>query len=133
MSLLALYMQYARYLLISSSRPGGQPANLQGIWNNELTPPWGSKYTTNINLEMNYWPADVLNLSACQQPLFSLINDVSNTGEATAKNYYAIDDAWVLHHNTDIWRGTTPVNASNHGIWVGGSGWLSFHVTSRPG
>ncbi|SFP84514.1 glycoside hydrolase family 95 protein [Parafilimonas terrae] len=124
-SLIALYMQYARYLLISSSRPGGQPANLQGIWNNELAPPWGSKYTTNINLEMNYWPADVLNLSACMQPFISLTKDVSVTGETTAKNYYNINDAWVLHHNTDIWRGTAPVNASNHGIWVSGSGWLA--------
>jgi alpha-L-fucosidase 2 len=122
-SLLALYMQYARYLLISSSR--AQPANLQGIWNDNLTPPWGSKYTTNINLEMNYWSADVLNLSACEQPLFNLIDDVSKTGEETARNYYGVDNAWVLHHNTDIWRGTAPVNASNHGIWVGGSGWLS--------
>nr|WP_240743367.1 glycoside hydrolase N-terminal domain-containing protein [Ilyomonas limi] len=123
-SLLALYMQYARYLLISSSRKGTQPANLQGIWNDELTPPWGSKYTTNINLEMNYWSAETLNLSSCLQPLFSLINDVSTTGEETARNYYGISNAWVLHHNTDIWRGTVPVNASNHGIWVGGSGWL---------
>lgn len=124
-ALIALYMQYARYLLISSSRPGGQPANLQGIWNNDITPPWGSKYTTNINLEMNYWPADILNLSACMRPFISLTKDVSKTGKTTAKNYYAIDSAWVLHHNTDIWRNTTSVNASNHGIWVTGSGWLA--------
>ncbi|TBO42650.1 glycoside hydrolase family 95 protein [Pedobacter kyonggii] len=123
----ALYMQYGRYLLISSSRPGTQPANLQGIWNDLLTPPWGSKYTTNINLEMNYWPTEILNLSALNEPLFSKIKGLSKTGAETAKAYYNAR-GWVLHHNTDLWNGTAPINASNHGIWVSGGGWLSQHL-----
>ncbi|WP_201983918.1 glycoside hydrolase family 95 protein [Hymenobacter rubidus] len=122
-ALLALYLQYGRYLLISSSRAGGPPANLQGIWNESLTPSWGSKFTTNINLEMNYWPAEVLNLSACATPLFSFIDQLAQTGQTTAKaNYNA--PGWVLHHNTDIWAGTAPINAANHGIWVTGAAWL---------
>jgi alpha-L-fucosidase 2 len=124
---LALYMQYARYLLISSSRPGTQAANLQGIWNPLLTPPWGSKYTTNINLQMNYWPAELLNLGDCAQPLFSLIKDLSITGAKTAKAYYGAP-GWVEHHNTDIWRSSAPINNSNHGIWPSGSGWLVQHL-----
>jgi alpha-L-fucosidase 2 len=126
-SLLTLYMQYARYLLISSSRPGAQPANLQGIWNNLLTPPWGSKYTTNINLEMNYWSAEVLNLSSCAEPLFRLIDEAFEAGKQTAKAHYNAR-GWVLHHNTDLWRGTAPINASNHGIWVTGAAWLCQHI-----
>jgi len=126
-SFIALYMQYGRYLLISSSRPGTQPANLQGIWNELLSPPWGSKYTTNINAEMNYWPAELLNLSSLHQPLFSMIGDLAVTGSKTAKDHYNAP-GWVLHHNTDLWRGTAPINAANHGIWVGGSGWLSYHL-----
>ncbi|MCU7552006.1 glycoside hydrolase N-terminal domain-containing protein [Chitinophagaceae bacterium LB-8] len=126
-SLLTLYMQYARYLLISSSRVGTQPANLQGIWNNLLTPPWGSKYTTNINLQMNYWPAEILNLSSCTEPLFRLIEEASKSGKETAKAHYNAS-GWVLHHNTDIWRGTAPINASNHGIWVTGAAWLCQHI-----
>jgi alpha-L-fucosidase 2 len=126
-SLVALYMQYGRYLLISSSRPGTRPANLQGIWNDLLTPPWGSKYTTNINLEMNYWPSELLNLSPMQEPLFNMIDELAQSGQETAKEYYNVP-GWVLHHNTDVWRGTAPINASNHGIWVGGSGWLSHHL-----
>ncbi|WP_316829916.1 glycosyl hydrolase family 95 catalytic domain-containing protein [Pedobacter aquatilis] len=122
-----LYMQYGRYLLISSSRPGTQPANLQGIWNDLLTPPWGSKYTTNINLEMNYWPAEILNLSALNNPLFKKIEGLSVTGKETAKAYYNAR-GWVLHHNTDLWNGTAPINASNHGIWVTGGAWLSQHL-----
>ncbi|GAB3290849.1 hypothetical protein GCM10027511_03560 [Hymenobacter humi] len=122
-ALLALYMQYARYLLIASSRAGGLPANLQGIWNESLTPSWGSKYTTNINLQMNYWPAEVLNLSACTAPLVSFISEAAQAGQATAKNNYNAR-GWVLHHNTDIWRGTAPINAANHGIWVTGAAWL---------
>jgi len=98
-SFLALYVQYGRYLLISSSRPGTRPANLQGIWNDLLSPPWGSKYTTNINLEMNYWPADLLNLSPMQQPLFEMIKELAVTGTETAKQYYNAP-GWVLHHNT---------------------------------
>lgn len=123
--LLALYVQYARYLLISCSRPDSKlPANLQGIWNDQMTPPWGSKFTTNINLEMNYWPAEELNLSACEQPLFRMIKDLSIAGRQTAKINYNLP-GWVLHHNTDIWLGTAPINASNHGIWVSGGAWLS--------
>ena len=125
--LLALYMQYGRYLLISSSRPGTRPANLQGIWNDLLTPPWGSKYTTNINVQMNYWPADLLNLSSMQEPLFKMTRELAETGKQTAKEYYNAP-GWVLHHNTDLWRGTAPINAANHGIWVTGSGWLSHHL-----
>jgi alpha-L-fucosidase 2 len=126
--LLALYMQYGRYLLISSSRPSSPlPANLQGIWNDLLSPPWGSKYTTNINLQMNYWPAEALNLSACSEPLFHMIRDLAVTGQVTAKRNYNAS-GWVLHHNTDIWRATPPINASNHGIWVTGGAWLCHQI-----
>lgn len=126
--LIALYMQYGRYLLIASSRPASPlPANLQGLWNDLLTPPWGSKYTTNINLEMNYWPAEPLNLSDCEQPLFRLIRNVSRAGSLTAKAHYDAP-GWVLHHNTDIWCGTAPINASNHGIWVTGGAWLCHQL-----
>ncbi|QEM05290.1 glycoside hydrolase family 95 protein [Mucilaginibacter rubeus] len=126
-SFISLYAQYGRYLLISSSRPGGGPANLQGLWNNLLTPPWGSKFTTNINLQMNYWPAEVLNLSACSQPFFSIVDDLSKTGHETAAEHYGAP-GWVLHHNTDLWRGAAPVNASNHGIWVSGAAWLCHQL-----
>ncbi|MCW3094098.1 MAG: glycoside hydrolase family 95 protein, partial [Ferruginibacter sp.] len=126
-SLVALYLQYGRYLLISSSRPGTKPANLQGIWNDLLTPPWGSKYTTNINAEMNYWPAELLNLSPLHQPLFSMISELEASGRQTAKDYYNAP-GWVVHHNTDLWRGTAPINASNHGIWVTGGAWLCQHL-----
>ena len=126
-SFVALYMQYGRYLLIASSRPGTGPANLQGIWNDLLSPPWGSKYTTNINAEMNYWPAEVLNLSAMHSSLFNMIKDLSESGSETAKQYYNAR-GWLVHHNTDIWRGTSPINNSNHGIWVTGGGWLSSHL-----
>lgn len=126
-SFVALYLQYGRYLLISGSRPGTRPANLQGIWNDLLTPPWGSKYTTNINLEMNYWPAEILNLSPMHEPLFKMINELAEAGKQTAKDYYNAP-GWVLHHNTDLWRGTAPINASTHGIWVTGGGWLTHHL-----
>ncbi|WP_167459481.1 glycoside hydrolase family 95 protein [Pedobacter jejuensis] len=126
-SFAGLYMQYGRYLLISSSRPGTQPANLQGIWNDLLTPPWGSKYTTNINMEMNYWPSEILNLSRLNEPLFKKTESLSLAGKETANEYYNAK-GWVLHHNTDIWDGTAPINASNHGIWVTGGGWLSQHL-----
>lgn len=125
-SFAALYAQYGRYLLISASRPGTMPANLQGIWNDLLSPPWGSKYTTNINAEMNYWP-ELLNLSALHQPLFQMIKDLSATGSKTAKAHYNAP-GWVLHHNTDLWRGTAPINAANHGIWVTGGAWLCQHL-----
>jgi alpha-L-fucosidase 2 len=124
-ALLGLYVQYSRYLLIACSRSNSKlPANLQGLWNNLLTPPWGSKYTTNINLQMNYWGADLFNLSASTKPLFATINDLSITGKQTAKEHYNAS-GWMLHHNTDIWKGTAPINAANHGIWQTGSAWLS--------
>jgi alpha-L-fucosidase 2 len=125
--LISLYVQYARYLLITSSRPGSKPATLQGIWNDKLNPPWFSSYTTNINLEMNYWPAEVANLSECHEPLFDFIEDISKTGKKVAKEHYAAD-GWIAHHNVDIWRGAAPVNASHHGIWLGGGAWLTSHI-----
>jgi alpha-L-fucosidase 2 len=126
-SFVSLYVQYGRYLLISSSRPGTRPANLQGVWNELLTPPWGSKYTTNINLEMNYWPSEVLNMSAMNEPLFKMIGELATAGAKTAEDHYHAP-GWVLHHNTDLWRGTAPINASNHGIWVTGGAWLCQHL-----
>ncbi len=126
----ALYAQYGRYLLIAASRPGTRPANLQGIWNDLQTPPWGSKYTTNINLEMNYWPAELLNLSPLHEPLFTMIKELSVTGATTAKAYYNAP-GWVLHHNTDLWRGTAAINHPNHGIWVAGGAWLCQHLWER--
>ncbi|MBA4409367.1 MAG: glycoside hydrolase family 95 protein [Bacteroidota bacterium] len=125
--LLALYIQYGRYLLISSSRPGTQPANLQGIWNDQLAPAWDSKWTVNINTEMNYWPVEVANLAECQEPLYSMIADCAETGKIVAREHYNAP-GWVLHHNTDIWRGAAPINNSNHGIWVTGGAWLSRHL-----
>jgi alpha-L-fucosidase 2 len=119
--------QFGRYILASSSRMGGQPANLQGIWNEAPLPPWGSKYTTNINLEMNYWPAEVCNLSECHLPLFDLIKDLSETGAKTAKTYYNCG-GWVLHHNTDLWRGTAPVDAARYGMWPVGGAWICQHI-----
>ena len=126
-ALAALYVQYGRYLMIATSRPGTRPPNLQGIWNDQLLPPWGSKYTTNINLEMNYWPVEVLNLSDLHEPLFELISEVAERGAKTAKDHYDAD-GWVLHHNTDLWRGTAPINNANHGIWVTGGAWLCHHL-----
>lgn len=124
---LSLYVQYARYLMISSSRPGGQPANLQGIWNKDLDPAWESKWTCNINAEMNYWPVELTNLSECHEPLFNMIDECSQSGSIVAKEHYNCD-GWVLHHNTDIWRGAAPINAANHGIWVTGGAWLCSHL-----
>ena len=126
-ALASLFFQYGRYLLISCSRPGGQPANLQGLWNDQLNPPWDSKWTTNINTEMNYWPAEVANLSECHEPLLDLIGDLVVSGAKTAKAHYGAR-GWVLHHNTDLWRGTAPINASDHGIWVTGGAWLCHHL-----
>ncbi|MDX1938236.1 MAG: glycoside hydrolase family 95 protein [Flavihumibacter sp.] len=126
-SFAALYTQYGRYLLIASSRPGTRPANLQGIWNDLTNPPWGSKYTTNINAEMNYWPAELLNLSPMHEPLFNMIEELSIAGKQTAKDHYNAP-GWVLHHNTDLWRGTAPINAADHGIWVTGGAWLCQHL-----
>ncbi|MES1196859.1 MAG: glycoside hydrolase family 95-like protein, partial [Steroidobacter sp.] len=122
-ALIALYFEFGRYLLISSSRPGGQPANLQGIWNQDLRPAWSSKWTTNINLEMNYWQADLGDLWETQQPLWNLIRDLRQTGSDTARvDYHAA--GWVLHHNTDLWRSTAPVDGS-WGLWPMGAAWLS--------
>jgi alpha-L-fucosidase 2 len=123
----ALAFQFGRYLLASSSRVGGQPANLQGIWDEALLPPWGSKYTVNINLQMNYWPAEVCNLTECTPPLFGLIKDLSETGAKTAKDYYNCE-GWTVHHNTDLWRGTAPVDAAKYGMWPIGGAWLCQHI-----
>ncbi len=125
--LAALYFRFGRYLLIASSRPGSQPANLQGVWNDQLAPPWDSKWTTNINTEMNYWPANVANLAECHEPLFDMIDDLVITGRKTAEAHYGCR-GWVFHHNTDLWRGTAPINASDHGIWVTGGAWLCHHL-----
>jgi alpha-L-fucosidase 2 len=119
----ALVFQLGRYILAASSRAGGQPANLQGIWDEDVLPPWGSKYTININTEMNYWPAEVCNLADCAQPLFDMIQDISETGARTAKVYYGAR-GWVTHHNIDLWRGTAPVDAARFGMWPVGGAWL---------
>jgi alpha-L-fucosidase 2 len=121
--LAALHFQFGRYLLISSSRPGGQPANLQGIWNNLTNPPWESKYTVNINLEMNYWPAETTNLSECAEPLFQMLQELSVSGARTAQVMYGAR-GWVLHHNTDLWRATAPIDAPSTGMWPTGGAWL---------
>ena len=125
--LAALYFQFGRYLLISGSRPGTQPLNLQGIWNHHTAPPWGSKYTVNMNTNMNYWPAEVCNLSECHDPLFRMLEDLTVTGGRIAREHYGCR-GWVLHHNTDLWRGAAPVDGARWGMWVGGSGWLCTHV-----
>lgn len=126
-ALAALMFQYGRYLLISSSRPGGQPANLQGIWNHQLNAPWDGKYTININTEMNYWPAEVTNLSETHEPLFDLVQDLSVTGRETARTMYGCN-GWVAHHNTDIWRVTGPVDKAFYGTWPVGGAWLTTHL-----
>ncbi|NQT38315.1 MAG: glycoside hydrolase N-terminal domain-containing protein [Planctomycetes bacterium] len=125
--LAALYFQFGRYLMIAGSRPGCQPLNLQGIWNESTSPPWESKYTTNINTEMNYWPAEMCNLAECHEPLFDALEELRIAGGKTAKIHYDCR-GWVLHHNFDLWRGTAPINASNHGIWPTGGAWLCQHL-----
>ncbi|TWT68787.1 glycoside hydrolase family 95 protein [Crateriforma conspicua] len=127
---IGLLFQYGRYLLIASSRPGGQPANLQGLWNESKTPAWESKYTININTEMNYWPAELTGLSECHDPLFDMLEDLTQTGREVAREHYGAN-GWVTHHNTDAWRGAAPINASNHGIWPTGGAWLSTHLWDR--
>ena len=129
-ALASLLFQYGRYLLIASSRAGTQPANLQGIWNDSNDPPWNSKYTVNINTEMNYWLAEPANLPELSEPLFSLISDVAETGALTAREHYGAD-GWVLHHNTDIWRGTAPIDAPYYGMWPSGGAWLTQHLWWR--
>ncbi len=131
-SLETLYFQYGRYLLISSSRPGGPPANLQGIWNKELRAPWSSNYTININTQMNYWPAEVTNLSEMHQPLMDFIRDLAVTGKTTAKQFYNLN-GWVAHHNSDIWAMSNPVGDLGKGDpkwanWGMGANWLSQHL-----
>ncbi|MDR1500489.1 MAG: glycoside hydrolase family 95 protein [Tannerellaceae bacterium] len=122
-----LCFQFGRYLLVSSSRPGGQPANLQGIWNERLAPPWGGKYTININTQMNYWPAEVTNLSECHTPLIEMVKDIAANGVRTAQIYYGAK-GWVTHHNVDLWRGTAPVDAAQFGAWPVGGAWLCQHL-----
>lgn len=119
----ALYVQYARYLLLSSSRPGGQPANLQGIWNEGTNPPWGSKYTININTEMNYWPAQSANLAICVDPVLTMVEELARSGAATARTMYGAR-GWVAHHNTDLWRASAPIDGPNWGMWPCGGAWL---------
>ena len=126
--LVATYFQFGRYLLISSSQPDNMnPANLQGIWNDKMFPSWDSKYTTNINLEMNYWPAEVTNLTELNEPLFKLIREVYEQGKQTARDMYGAE-GWVLHHNTDQWRITGPVDRAQTGLWPMGSAWLCRHL-----
>jgi alpha-L-fucosidase 2 len=126
-----LLFQYGRYLMISGSRPGGQPLNLQGIWNAEVIPPWNSGYTININTEMNYWPAEVTNLSECHEPLFRLIKECALNGAKTAQNMYG-NRGWVAHHNVDIWRQTYPVdNQARFSFWPMAQGWLTSHMWER--
>jgi alpha-L-fucosidase 2 len=125
--LAALYFQYARYLLIGCSRPGTQPANLQGLWNDKLSAPWGSKYTININTEMNYWPAEPANLAECVRPLVDMVKDLAISGARTARVNYGAR-GWVAHHNTDLWRATGPIDAARYGMWPTGGAWLCKHL-----
>ena len=125
--LLAKFFQFGRYITVSSSRPGSEPSNLQGRWSQDLLPNWGSKYTLNVNTEMNYWPAEVTNLSECTAPLFHLIEDLAENGAETAKVYYDAK-GWVSHHNTDNWRGTAPVDAARYGMWPMSGAWLCQHI-----
>ena len=125
--LVELYLQFGRYLLICSSQPGNQPANLQGIWADGLSPAWDSKYTTNINVEMNYWPAEVTNLSELHEPFITMVKEVAQTGAETAKTMYGTR-GWVLHHNTDIWRITGPVDFAASGMWPTGGAWFCRHL-----
>jgi alpha-L-fucosidase 2 len=127
LDMVSLMMQYGRYLLISSSQPGGQPANLQGVWNDKKDAPWDSKYTININAEMNYWPALVGNLAETQQPFFSMIRDLSETGTKTAQEMYGCH-GWVAHHNTDLWRVAGPVDGTTWGMFPTGGAWLTTHL-----
>lgn len=126
-ALASLYVQYGRYLMICSSRPGTQPANLQGIWNDGIDPPWGSKYTTNINLQMNYWLPDPANLDECMEPLIRLVEEVSVTGAEMAEAHYGAR-GWVLHHNTDLWRAVGPIDGAKWGLWPTGGAWLCVQL-----
>ena len=126
-ALAALLFQFGRYVLISSSRPGTQPANLQGIWNRDMNPMWDSKYTSNINTEMNYWPAEVANLTECAEPLFKMIRELTDQGSAVAKEHYGAR-GWVHHQNTDIWRVAAPMDGPNWGGFATGGAWLATHL-----
>ena len=126
-SMVALLSQFGRYLLISSSQPGGQPASLQGIWCNSMQPAWDSKYTININTEMNYWPAEVTNLPETHEPLFKMLKELSVSGQETASKLYGAD-GWVAHHNTDLWRVTSPIDFAAAGMWPTGGAWLCQHL-----
>ena len=128
--LAALYFQFGRYLLISCSQPGGQPATLQGLWNNQLYPPWDSKYTVNINTEMNYWPSEITNLTEMNEPFIQMIKELSVSGRETAKLMYGAN-GWVLHHNTDIWRINGPIDGSFWGMWPMGGAWLCQHLFEK--
>ncbi len=125
--LVSLYFQFGRYLLISCSQPGNQPANLQGIWNDQLFPSWDSKYTVNINIEMIYWPAEATSLPELSEPLFSMLKDLSETGKVAAKEMYGAR-GWVIHHNTDIWRFSGPIDGAYYEPWPMGGAWLSQHL-----
>ena len=125
--MVALLFNYGRYLLISSSQSGGQPANLQGLWNDKKDAPWDSKYTININTEMNYWPSQVCNLSETNIPLFSMIKDLSETGAITANQMYGCN-GWMAHHNTDLWRIAGPVDGATWGMFPNGGAWLTTHI-----
>lgn len=127
-ALAALCYQFGRYLMISSSRPGTQPANLQGIWNNDQDPMWDSKYTTNINTEMNYWNVEAGNLSECAMPLFDLIREVSDQGREVAREHYGVEKGWVFHQNTDLWRVAAPMDGSNWGAFTVSGAWLCTHL-----
>lgn len=125
--LVATYYAFGRYLLICSSQPGTQPANLQGIWNDKMFPSWDCKYTTNINMEMNYWPSEMTHLADLNEPLFRLIREVSETGKESAQTMYG-KNGWVLHHNTDIWRVTGGIDKATSGMWMTGGAWVSSHL-----
>jgi alpha-L-fucosidase 2 len=139
-SLMALYFNFGRYLLMSSSRPGTQPANLQGIWSVDLRPPWSSNWTCNINLQMNYWPAETCNLSECHLPLFDMLKGLSENGRKTAEDHYGAP-GWVSHHNVDLWRQSAPVglgaefasptwaNFCMSGPWLCAHLWEHFRFT----
>jgi alpha-L-fucosidase 2 len=129
-ALATLYFQYARYLLITSSRPGSQPANLQGIWNDSLSPPWGSKYTININTQMNYWPALSTNLEETMDPVTAMVQDLAISGARTARDMYGAG-GWVAHHNTDLWRATAPIDGPQWGLWPTGGAWLAVALFER--
>ena len=125
--LTALYFDYGRYLLISASRPGGLPANLQGLWNDSTKPPWGSKFTININTEMNYWPAESTALGECVEPLVRMVRELAVTGARTARQMYGAR-GWMAHHNTDGWRATAPIDGAQYGLWPTGGAWLCTHL-----